>query len=106
MCGDRFSAVTVRKGPISVLLGVRFFARRDEFRASQPEGRKRIAQCVSTGKDAAAPQPRDGAEEPPGLLLAVPFAACRYVGEGRHPARRFARLPRKRNWSQRRGGCT
>jgi hypothetical protein len=34
----------------------------DEFQA-QPEGRKIVAQCVSTGRGAVPPQPRDGAEE-------------------------------------------
>ena len=40
------------------------FARRDEFRASQPAGRKIVAQCASTGRATVPPQPRNGAEEP------------------------------------------
>jgi hypothetical protein len=31
------------------LLSIHFFARHDEFHEAQPEGRKRVAQCVSTG---------------------------------------------------------
>src|ERR1019366_9140281 len=76
--------------------------------ASQPAGRKIIAQCVSTGRKTVPPQPRNGAEEPvrrsffrpvPGLenaarppptalrrgLLSVALralrAACRYAGQ-------------------------
>src|ERR1035438_9227168 len=49
---------------VSVLLGIRFFARRDEFQPSQPVGRKIVAQCVSTGRTTVPPQPRNGAEAP------------------------------------------
>src|ERR1035438_5361019 len=34
------------------------------FQASQPVGRKIVAQCVSTGRTTVPPQPRNGAEEP------------------------------------------
>ena len=91
-----------------VLLGIRFFARCDEFRASQPAGRKIVAQCASTGRASVPPQPRNGAEEPlrrsffrpvPGLANAARLlptalrrgllsfalralrAACRYAGQ-------------------------
>ena len=33
------------------------------YRQAQPEGRKRVAQCASTGRKTVPPQPRDGAEE-------------------------------------------
>ena len=39
------------------------FARRDDFHAAQPAGRKTVAQCASTGRKTVPPQPRDGAEE-------------------------------------------
>src|ERR1035441_2055082 len=34
------------------------------FQASKPPGRKKVAQCVSTGRATVPPQPRNGAEEP------------------------------------------
>src|ERR1019366_5462420 len=39
-------------------------ARRDDFQTAQPEGRKIVAQCASTGRTSVRSQPRDGAEEP------------------------------------------
>ena len=91
-----------------VLLGIRFFARRDEFHATQPAGRKIVAQCVGTGREtgpASAPG-RGGRTE-----AAAPFAACRYAGQvgnlqrvgnpladvcaGSQPARRIPSCPTK-----------
>src|SRR5450631_691825 len=34
------------------------------IQASQPAGRKIVAQCVSTGRATVPPQPRNGAKEP------------------------------------------
>jgi hypothetical protein len=44
-------SVGVRKaGGVVVLLSISFFARRDDLHEAQPEGRKIIAQCASTGR--------------------------------------------------------
>src|ERR1035437_1152473 len=55
-----------------VLLSIPFFARRDDFHAAQPEGRKIVAQCASTGRKTVPPPPRDGAEEPTRRSLLTP----------------------------------
>ena len=60
---------------------VLIFARRDDFHATQPEGRKIVAQCASTGRKAVPPQPRDGAEEPTQRSLLTPRPGAT------HPAR-------------------
>ena len=84
-----------------VLLGIRFFARRDEFHATQPAGRKIVAQCVGTGRETVPPQPRDGAEEPrrlPRLRLAAMrgrLATCSGL---------VTRLPRSAPVANRRAG--
>ena len=54
-----------------------FFAQRSIHHAAQPEGRKRVAQCASTGRTSVPPQPRDGAEEPtrPSFFRPVPGLA-------------------------------
>jgi hypothetical protein len=45
---------------VHVQLSISFFARRDDFDAAQPEGRKIVAQCASTGRKTVPPQPRTG----------------------------------------------
>jgi hypothetical protein len=46
-----------------------FFARRDDFHAVQPEGRKIVAQCASTGRKTVPPQPRTGRKKRSGPFL-------------------------------------
>src|ERR1035438_6140543 len=55
-------SVTVGSGPCTTRYSFRRVPRR--FQASQPAGRKIVAQCVSTGSAMVPPQPRNGAEEP------------------------------------------
>src|ERR1035437_7753554 len=47
-----------------MLLSIHFFVGSDDFHAASPEGRKRVAQCASTGRTTVPPQPRNGAAEP------------------------------------------
>ena len=66
LCGAGlvYPLVLLGIGVVVVLRSMHFVARRDNFLAGQPVGRKIVAQGVSTGSTTVQPQPRDGAEQP------------------------------------------
>ena len=86
LCGAGlvYPLVLLGVGAVVLLLpSVHFFARRDDFHAVQPVGRKIVAQCVSTGSTTVQPQPRDGAEQPTSRSSLTPRSGA---GERRAPA--------------------